>query len=442
MAPSNVPARVWPWAVVTGVAAGAISLLRLWMGNSQAITENLWAEDGLFPLCIHKADFTTCLVDPFAGYLLFLPRLLAWPVSILPWESWALAANVLAALVAGLISALALVILRGAGLGWFVSVVVALLPVITPMAGLEALNAIGSTYMLLLFASTLAVLFRPSRGRAWTVVIAALLLVTALTIPSAVVLLFLVALQWVRRLVPPGTAVTWLVSLAIGLIAQFVVAVTATTRRPLEVTSESLNAWADSIPTSLLTYWPGLSLGDYSFFTNFTLSPLAWTGWLLVGAFLVGGGYLVVRGWRESSGNISNVGLLVLSGLAFGLIPSVIGDANNRYFVVPLLLWGAAVLVALDPVVRRARWWVLVLVSALVLAVWWPAMPTSEYRSTPAPAWTGDVARMKAKCLQDPAFIDRPLFSPFWPPNWGDGLDEPTHPNLPCSVVLGWVAEG
>ena len=439
MAPPNVPARVWPWALVTGVAAATISLLRLWMGNSQAIAENVWAEDGLFPLCIHKADFATCLVDPFAGYLLFLPRLLAWPVSLLPWESWALAANVLAASVAGSISALVLVILRGASLGWFVSVAGALLPVITPMVGLEALNAIGSTYMLLLFASTLAVLFRPSRGRAWTVVIAVLLLVTALTIPSAVVLLALVVLQWVRRRVPPGTAVTWLVSLAIGLIAQFVVAVTATTRRPLEVTSGSLNAWADSIPTSLLTYWPGLSLGDYSFFTNFTLSPLGWTGWLLVGTFFVGGGYLVVRGWRESSGNISNVGLLVLSGLAFGLIPSVIGDANNRYFVVPLLLWGTALLVWLDPRIRAARPWVVGLVSVVVLIIWSPAFPASEYRSTPAPLWSDEVARIEAKCLSDLAFVDRPLFSPFWPPNWGDGLDEPTHPNLPCSTVFRWL---
>ena len=439
MTSSKAPARVWPWAVVTGVAAGAISLLRLWMGNSQAITENLWAEDGLFPLCMHKADFTTCLIDPFAGYLLFLPRLLAWPVSVLPWESWALAANVLAALVAGLISALALAILRGAGIGWFVSVVVALLPVITPMVGLEALNAIGSSYMLLLFASTLAVLFRPERSRTWTVAVAVLLLITALTIPSAVVIFFLIVLQWARRQISGATAVTWLGALAIGLLAQFLVSVTAATRRQFDVSSESLNGWADSVPISLLTYWPGLSLSDYSFFTNFTLSPLSGTGWLLVVIFLVGGGYLVVRGWRKPSGNGSTVGLLVLSGLAFGLIPSVIGDANNRYFVVPLLLWGTALLVSLDPFIRAARPLTVGVVSVLVLIIWSPAVPASEYRSTPAPLWSDEVARIKAKCLSDPAFVDRPLFTPFWPPNWGDGLDEPTHPNLPCTTVFRWL---
>ena len=247
-------------ALVVGVLAAGISLLRLWLGNSQAITETLWAEDGLFPLCIHKADFVTCLSDPFAGYLLVLPRVLAWPVSITPWESWALVANVLAAALAGLLAALVLIIARGSHLGWFVSVAIALLPVITPMAGLEALNSIGSSYMLLLFAATLAVLFRPDRGPGWTAVVALLLLVTALTIPSTVVVLMVLGVQLLRGAVTRKTGLVWGTALVVGLAAQAAVALTATTRRPLQLTGESLNAWADSVPTSILTYWPGLSL--------------------------------------------------------------------------------------------------------------------------------------------------------------------------------------
>lgn len=439
MVSPNADVRVWPWAVVTGLAAGALSLFRLWLGNSQAVTENLWAEDGLFALCIHKANFETCLVDPFAGYMLFLPRVLAWPVSVLPWESWALAANVLAAVLAGLTAAFVLVIMRGAGLSWFVSSVTALLPVISPMVGLEALNAIGSSYMLLLFASTLAALFRPNRGRGWTGLIGALLLVTALTIPSAVVLVLLVAIQWVRRQIDRSVALIWLGALAVGLGSQMLVVFTATSRRPLNLSDQSLSAWADSVPISLLTYWPGISLGEYSFFTNFALSPLNWTGWLVVAAIVVLAAQLIIRGWRSSTGNICAIGLLISSGLAFGLIPSAIGYANNRYFVVPLLLWGAALLVWLDPRIRAARPWTVGLVSVVIVIIWSPAIPASEYRSTPAPRWSDEVARIEAKCLSDPAFVDRPLFTPFWPPNWGDGLDEPTHPNLPCTTVFRWI---
>ena len=411
------------------------------MGNRQAITENLWAEDGLFPLCIHKADFLTCLSDPFAGYLLFVPRVLAWPVSAFPWESWALVANLLASALIGVVSALALVFMRRAGMGWFVTIAVALLPSITPMVGLETINAIGSSYKPMLFLATLLVLFVPLGGlsRSWVVVGFVLLLVTSLTIPSAVVVALLVVVQVLRRVLPWRVGVVWLVGLGIGLVAQAWVALTAEAARPIDLGLESLNAWADAVPISIFTYWPGLSLGEYSFFANFTLAPVAVTGWLFVVVIAALGVWRLVVGWASASGSAAPVGLLLLAGLAFGLIPTAIGDPNNRYFVVPLLLWGAAVLVALDPIIRRARVWVLALVTALVLALWWPAIPASSYRSTPAPAWSSEVARIEAKCLSDPAFVDRPLFSPFWPPNWGDGLIEPTHPNLPCTTVFRWL---
>jgi len=426
-------------AILVGFVAAAISLGRLWLGNSQAITENLWAEDGLFALCIQKADFATCLTDPFAGYLLFVPRVLAWPVAAMPWESWALIANLLAAALAGLTAALVLVVLRGAGLSLFGSGAVALLPVMTPIVGLEAINTIGSSYMLLLFVSTLAILFRPQRGNRWTWLVAVLLLLTALTIPTAVVLVIPVAMQMWRRAVGRSTGLLWIAALIAGLLPQAIVALTATTQRPIQLSVQSLNDWANSVPTSILTMWPGVSLGEYSFFTNFTLAPLSVTGWFVVVALVVLGSWQLWVGWRRLERSNAAIGALVLAGLAFGLIPSVIGYTNNRYFVVPVLLWAAALIIGLDPVIRRSRWWTVGLVAGLVLLVWLPALPASEYRSTPAPAWTDEVARVEAKCLSDPAFVDRPIFSPFWPPNWGDGLDEPTHPNLPCTTVYRWL---
>lgn len=425
-------------AVVIGAIAAGISLLRLWLGDRSAITEVLWAEDGLFALCLHKSDFLTCTTQPFAGYLLFTPRVLAWPVSIMPIEQWALTANLLAALLAGGAAALVFIFARRFGLSVFTSIVIALLPVIAPMSGLEAINALGSSYMLLLYATTLGIVFaQPSRGWWWTLAVIAL--ITALTIPSAVVLLPVVLVQMIRGVIPPRWAALVSGGLVLGLIAQAWTALTASTPRPVSITGETLTSWAESVPTSLLTYWPGLSLGEYSFFTNFTLSPLAVTGWLVVGLLTVVSVLLIGRGWTRDT-NWAATGLLVLAGLAFGLIPSAIGEPNNRYFVVPVLLWGAAALLALDPVIRRTRWWITALVVAIVLALWWPAIPASWYRSTPAPPWTQEVERVKAFCLSDPALIERPIFTPFWPPNWGDGLQEPTHPNLPCTTVFRWIS--
>ena len=435
---------LWIGFVVLALAGALTSLGRLWLGNRAAPGENLWAEDGLFALCIDKADFFTCLSDPFAGYLLFVPRVLAWPVSILPVEWWAWAANLLAAALIGTVSGFAYVVARRAGLAVFTGVVIGLLPAIAPIVGLEAINALGSSYMPLLYLSTLVLVLLPSDelggyGRAGIVGIFALLTITALTIPSAVVLVIVLVVQFIRGRLELRVAALWLLGLLIGLVAQAITALTATTPRPLELNGESASSWMDSVPISILTYWPGISLGEYGFFANFTLAPADYTGLLVVLVLAGLGLWQFAVGWSRNSSRAFAVGLLVLAGLAFGFIPSVIGDPNNRYFVVPLLLWGAAVMVALDPVIRRTRWWITAMVVALVLAVWWPAMPASQYRSTPAPAWTDEVARMKAKCLTDPGFIERPIFSPYWPPNWGDGLDEPTHPNTPCTVVLGWV---
>lgn len=434
-ADTQVPALL---AVVVGLISAVISWGRLWLFDRSAPTEVLWAEDGLFPLCIHKADFWSCLTDPFAGYLLFLPRVLAWPISVLPWEQWATAANTIAAVLAGLTSVAALVIVRRYGLGWFASVAIALLPVLAPMVGLEAINAIGSSYMLLLFIAALMIALPPQQrvgGSAYPVVGAFLMLVTALTIPSAVVLLAVLLVMAVRGRQPLSVALTWGGALIAGLLAQFIVAINAAAPRAISFGQETLNSWADSIPVSLLTFWPGLSIGEYSFFTNFTMRPLGITGWLIVAAMLVGGVWLMT----SSTQRRISVGILLLAGLGLGLIPSAIGYANNRYFVVPLLLWGAAVLIALDPVIRRTRPWVLTMITIVVLLIWSPAMAVSGFRGTPAPPWSAEVARIEASCAANPDVVERPLFTPFWPPNWGDGLTEPTHPNLPCPVVWRWI---
>ena len=425
-------------ATAIGACAALISLLRLWLGNPDALTEVIWAEDGVFPLCVEKAGFWTCVVDPFAGYLLMLPRLVAGVVAALPVEAWPITTNLIAAGFAGLAAAFAFALARRFGLGWVSSAVIGLLPVIAPVVGLEAINALGSSYMLLLYVATLALVLLP-RGveRRWPQVagIGLLLLMTALTIPTAAVLLAVITVQAVRRVIAPRAALAWTVALAIGLLAQWYTAANAAKPRVISVSSESVDAWANSIPDTILTYWPGLRLGSYDFFGVFPVAPLSWTGVLAALAIVVGGLVLVIRGGERRVA----IGLLLLTGIVVGAVPAVIGGVNNRYFVVPLLLWGAALMVALDPVIRRSRPWVVALVAALVLAVWWPSIPASWFRTMPAPPWSAEVARVEAKCKSDPGFTERIIFSPYWPPNGGETLSEPTQQTLPCLVVWKWM---
>ena len=426
-------------ALIVGVVAGAISLLRLWWGKPDSLTQVVWAEDGVFPLCIEKAGFFTCLVDPFAGYLLFLPRLVAGVVALVPVEQWALATNLFAALLAGVVGALSFAVVRRFGLGWVASVVIGLLPVVVPVVGFEAINALGSSYMLLLYLSTLVLAF-PVRSAAvrwpWVIAVALLLLLTTLTIPTAGVFLALIAVQVIRRAVPWRAGAVWSVVIVLGLVAQWITAMNAEKPRVIAASGDSFRAWVDSVPETILTFWPGMRLESYDFFGVFPVSPLPITGAIVALAITIGGLVLVIRG---GDGMVA-IGLLLLTGVVVGAVPTIIGGSNNRYFVVPLLLWAAAAMVALDPLARRSRPWMVAITVVIVAAVWWPAFPASWFRTMPAPPWQEEVLRVENACKADPALQERIIFSPYWPPNWGDALSEPTHPNLPCVVVVGkWL---
>ena len=277
-------------AIIIGCVAAGVALLRLWLGNHEAITQVVWAEDGLFPLCIQKAGFFTCLVDPFAGYLLFLPRLIAGVVQLFPESAWPLVTNLLAAAIAGLVSALSFVIMRRFGIGLIASAGVALLPVLAPIVGLEALNALGSMYMLLIFLCTLVIAFpSPGISRRWlpTMLVAFLLLLTSLTIPLTGILLGLIAIQAIRRVISVRATVIWVLAIALGLIAQVVTAATAASPRKMNISVESVDSWTHGTIQSILTYWPGLSSGDVSAFAMSDISPSPLTGVIVVLAIVI-----------------------------------------------------------------------------------------------------------------------------------------------------------
>lgn len=426
------PAHLWAWTLLVALASAAISVGRLWLANPDSLTTVLWAEDGLFPLCVAKVGWLSCLFDPFAGYSIFVPRVLAGVTALFPVSAWPVVVLVLGALLAALTGGWAFWWVRRYGLGVFVSVAVALLPVLTPIVGMESLNVIASVYMPMLFLGVLFLALPLDRMPVWPLVV--FFALTALTIPSAAIFLALLAFQTAVRRIRWTHAAAFAGATAVGLVGQWVVAQSAAKPREITPSLETLDAWARSVPTAVLTFWPGLSLGEVSVFTNYVSRPSEWTGWLAVGTLLVVG----VLALLTRDARVRGVGLLVLSGLALGAFPSVIGWANNRYFVVPCLLWAAALLVALDPVIRRTRWWWLALLVAFVAVIWWPAMPASAWRTTPAPNWPDEVARVVAACTADPGKVERPVFTPYWPPNWGDELAEPSHPSISCLIARKW----
>jgi len=224
-------------------------------------------------------------------------------------------------------------------------------------------------------------------------------------------------------------------SLGIGLIPQLGYVFLFRGTRPNYASLETLNFWADSLPLFLFSYWPGLSLGEFSFHTEFTLAPFPLTGWLLTLGLASLAIHFLATGWATRQGERAPVGLLILLGLGFSLIPSLTSYASNRYFVVAVWLIGAAAIISVDRVISAAPKVWLVAALAFIAVVWSPAFPASDYRSQPSPPWSEELARAQALCEAEPDESVDLEFSPNWPyPD--SSIPEPTNATAPCSILL------
>lgn len=409
-------ARAWaPWAVVAVVAvvAGLVSVWRLLLTNSEVLSKVVWAEDGLFPLCVRAHNVASCLVDPFAGYLLFLPRVVAWPLSLVSMDAWPTATNIAAATLAAAAAALAALIAYRNGRSLAASAVLGLLPVIVPIVGVEAINATGSSYMLLVYVAALAVCLLP-KGRFPTTAYAIGALVTALTIPSSAALLIALGVQMTRRRVPLRSGLVVGGVMVVGLAVQGVVALTAENPRPINFTWTSLRSWVDAMPSAMLPFW----------------SDSASFGLVIVGLVAILGVALACL--RSPLANA--VGLLIVIGVLMGSIPAAAGYANNRYFVIPVLLWMAALLVAIDGLLPRWREAVMTLIGVVLIAACWQTLPASEFRASSGPWWPEMLAAARSACAANPDGTIAITFSPTWP--FVDAVfPGPTNNVVACSVV-------
>lgn len=411
-----------------GILAAAISLARVLLSNPDALSTLVWAEDGIFPLCVDKVGSLSCLFDPYAGYLLFTPRVIAIPISWLPLESWALATNLAAAVLAGLLSAIVFIAVKRWGAGTISALVISLIPVGAPIVGLEAINVYSSGYMLLLFTMVLVLTTWTETRNVWWVAFG--LVVTALTIPTAIVLVIPLILVVVRTRISIRDFLILLAALIIGLAVQFGIALSAANPRPMNLSLDSLNSWIENMPVAMLTLWPGLSFGPTTVFGIFELPVQTWTGWIVVLVALLGGIYLLI-----SSDNVRSViGVLLLSGLAAGAIPTVIGYVNNRYYVVPVLLWAAAGVIGLAQIRWRQPLVMGVLGIVLLAVLWWPAFPASAWRAGASPSWVDEVNRINQICAADIAANVDVVFSPDWPMPQVE-VTEPTTGNAKCVEV-------
>lgn len=416
--------------LVVALGAVALSVLRLLVQSGNSIGELVWAEDGLFPLCIRKSGMWECLSDPFAGYLLGVPRLLAGITAATPLDSWGWTTNVVAGITWGALAGIAAYWLLAAGIRLLPAIVVALLPVIAPITGLEAVNSIGSMYMPLLYSATVALAVGWT-GRVQTVIAGGLVFLAAATIPTAMLLVGVLGFSVVRKRISRRSGVVVLIALILGGVAQFAVVLTAEVRRNTAFSGEAIGFWLNDLPTALLTTWPGLNFGSTTIFGIFTLPAVPWTGAFLAIALLVSGIVLSLRKAELKS----VAGLLIVTGLAYSFIPTATGYASNRYFVLTVTSVLAATVLLLDSAFSETRQWSFRAVIVVFAVAWIAAFPASTWRAVPAPPWQEVIDQAEAQCVSDSMAPVRLTFSPGWPQDGVTELQPPTNQFAPCSAL-------
>ncbi|MDI1290979.1 MAG: hypothetical protein PSX37_13640, partial [bacterium] len=343
--------------------------------------------------------------------------------------------NVVAALLAALLAALVVVILRAAGCGWVASALVAMLPTILPLMGIEAINSTANSYMVIPFVAALAIAFPPV-GKFPTVAIALLLFLAEMSNPVTAVLLVIVVMHGIRGRIPRSGAIAAGAALLIGLVLQAVAAVTAANPRKIVLSLDSVREWAGTAPTAVLTFWrgnPGVA-------EDGSLASILQTGWvstlgLVLSTVLVVIAIALLLPRFSSFAN--GIGMLLLLGLAMGVLPAMAGEPNNRYFVAAALAWTAAALIALDRWLPARRELVIGLVAVVIVVASIPGFEASAFRTYSAPLWPQMLAGERANCAVSPDGGVKLMYTPTWP--YPDNvLPGPTSNAVTCSQLVGW----
>lgn len=397
--------------IIVAITSAAISLARILVKNPSALSDLVWAEDGLFPLCIQGSGYMSCLTDPFAGYLLFLSRTLAYPVSLFPLSDWPAVTNIVSAIAIGMGSAFITWLLIRANASKTAAIIAGIIPVLIPIAGFEAVNASGSAYMIMLIIGAILVSFTfAPRLPVWITPL--VLLMSALTIPSSAVLAAPIIYFMITQRATRRRQLINLSFLGAGLVAQLVVIMTAENPRPVAITYESFTQWAAQIPVALTTLIPfNAQLARSGVIESKFVSANQSVGFIVLIAALIIVLLLIKKGSPRQVGS----GWLIFVGILMGLIPASAGYSNNRYFVIPLVALLISAVVICDSLINSHRKLILSAIAVVLTLLWLPGFAASEFRTTARPLWGEMLSSVELACQSDPSGDARVTFSPDWP---------------------------
>jgi hypothetical protein len=309
---------------VAVVGAAALSLLRQ---VGAGALDTVYAEDGtVFLADAYRLSTLDAITTPYAGYLHFVPRLLAEIVSALPVSAAASGLAVSAALVTGL---LALLVYHASGTSLtspWARVLAAAVVVLVPVGQEEIPNSIANLHWPMLYALFWVLLWEPANRWLKPVVVLLIVLSDILT----VVFLPLALWRWWKQ----RDHLT-LAAFGVGLAAQASAVLFGQSDRVMNPEPVMWAPWwvIRAVPTGFLgERWFGTGGVD----TRWLI--LAALAWVVIAMFVL----FAWRGWK-------GVAILaVVHCVAIYALPVALsGQATSRYAAAPAMLLIAALAVLL-----------------------------------------------------------------------------------------------
>ena len=394
-------------AVATSV--GLVTAVGSWLRLDATTRATVWAEDGLFLADRRAHGPLATLLDPYAGYLHLVPRLVVDAATVAPLELYARVVTALCCLVVGLVAALVVACSGAVVADLRARAALGLVTLLVPAAPIEVLGNTANLHWWLLWLSPWLLLCAPTR-RWHTVALTLAALAVTLTEIQAALFLPLVLLARGDRLRRPVAA-----AYAAGLVAQ----VAVTLLRPRPDAGSGTPGVLDLAGTWLLSVvWPvwrpsidgpGPAFAEH----GWGLAVLA-----AVPFVLVLGGLAVAAVLRRERTDLVLVAVLAVGAVVppvagvvlnfadayayAGRSPAdLAGDRPLRYGVVGGLFLLAAVVVAADRLLRRATPPRVVLAAGLVvgaLALGLLHVGGVDTRRSKGPVWADGLAAAADGC--------------------------------------------
>jgi hypothetical protein len=339
--------------------------------------------------------------------------------SSFPLEWWPAVTNLIAALSAGILVAAIFLFLRSVNLPTLISVFLSVTPIVLPITGIEYVNQVPFSNILLPYLAILMVAL-PTNTSLYFRLGAVVLFLTGASTPLILVILPLMIWQHVRRALRGQGA--WVIGAGAvaGAALQVWVMFRSGPHRDVAVEASALTFYVENLWVAISSLFLGNPLGftlgdELTQGIQFLLGSAVFFG-ILIAAFL-----LFLKGPSSSLHRGSE--LLLVMALVTSVIPSVLIANNLKYFVLfSTLVVAAAVLGLYGQFQGTKGSWLPVTLSVFLMILWAPSFAASSYRTTPNPVWTNELGRIASVCEDDSAAFVQFRFTPNW-------TDDPSSPS-------------